>query len=897
MPLSAGTRIGAYEVTGAIGAGGMGEVYRARDHKLNRDVAIKVLPDLVANDPDRVARFTREAQLLAALNHPNIAQIHGLEQIKEGHALVMELVEGEDLSAQISRGGLSPADALAIARQIASALEAAHEQGIIHRDLKPGNVKVRADGAVKVLDFGLAKALTADTTSGASEAMNSPTLTARATQLGVILGTAAYMSPEQAKGKPVDKRADIWAFGAVLYEMLAGRRAFAGEDISETLAAVLTREPDLASLPKTTPPALTTLIRRCLERDTKRRLRDIGEARLVLEDPAVLAPPVAGPVTVAAGRAPVAWRVATAGLALALIAVGLLWWTSNRQDATPVRMSIVPAKTVTFDLTIHPSVAVSRDGSMVAFVGLDGGIRRLYVRRMDDFEARPLEGTVGAAAPFFRPDGSWIGFFAAGKLMKIQTAGGPAIPLADVVDNRGGVWTDADTIVYAPNAATPIFEVPAAGGTPRQVSKLNADGKERTHRWPAMLPDGKTALVTVGSVERPDDYDEARIEAVNLSTGDRKVVIKAGRTARYARTGHLLFVRGKILYAVPFNPTTLIAGESPTPVVDGISGDVTTGSANYAVADWGALVTIPGDPSGSDKRLSWADKQKKLTPVDVPAAIYTDPHLAPDGRRVAVAISSGASNLDLHVIDTLRGTSTKLTSGGSNRTPLWSADGLRLIYVSYDRIRNVSKVMKRLADGTGEPETINEIAGQAYADDLTKDGGTLIFTVNASIAGARAEVFSIALQKGSKPVLVANSPAGDVSVSSLSPDGNWIAYGSFAVGQPQVFVQAYPGGGGRTQVSSAGGQEPRWSPDGRALYYVDTAGTLMEVPLEPGKVFSPGKPQPILNNMAFSSTDSGQTYSVSKDGRFLMLRASREGGLQPEIRVIQNVFSQLKSIR
>jgi serine/threonine-protein kinase len=883
----------------------MGEVYRARDTKLGRDVAIKVLPDVVASDADRVARFTREAQVLAALNHPNIAQIHGLEVTKDGHALVMELVEGDDLSALIGGGeagaprGLSTDDTISIARQIAHALEAAHEQGIIHRDLKPGNVKVRADGTVKVLDFGLAKALGPDGSASSADAQNSPTLTARATQMGVILGTAAYMSPEQAKGKAVDKRADIWAFGAVLYEMLAGRRAFDAEDISDTLAAVLTREPDLTSLPKSTPPALAALIRRCLERDPKKRLRDIGEARLVLENPATLASlPVAAPPSMSAGRGSLAWRLTTAGLAIALIAVGLLWWTSSGPDvATPVRMSILPAKTVTFDLTIHPAVAVSRDGSTVAFVGVDGGIRRLYVRRMDDFEARPLEGTQGAAAPFFRPDGSWIGFFAGGKLMKIQTTGGPAISLADVQDNRGGVWTDDDTIIYSPNAATAISEVPAAGGTPREVSKLSVESKERTHRWPAMLPDGKTALITVGSVERPDDYDEARIEAVDLRTGDRKVVIKAGRTARYSPTGHLLFVRGKILYAVPFNPSTLVAGESPTPVVDGISGDVTTGSANYALANSGALVTIPGDPSGSDKRLSWGDKQKKLTPVDVPAAIYTDPHLAPDGRRVAVAISSGPSNLDLHVIDTQRGTSTKLTSGGSNRTPLWTSDGLRLIYVSYDRVRNVSKIMRRLADGTGEPEPINEVPGQAYADDLTKDGGTLLFTLNASTAGARAEVFSMALQKGSKPVLVASSQAGDVSVSSLSPDGNWIAYTTFTNGQPQVFVQAYPAGGGRTQVTSAGGQEPRWSPGGRALYYIDTAGTMMEVPLEPGRMFSPGKPQPILTHMVFSSTDSGQTYSVSKDDRFLMLRASREGGLQPEIRVIQNVFPQLKGIR
>ncbi len=902
MPLTPGQSLGSYDIVEVIGAGGMGQVFRAHDRRLNRDVAIKVLPDAFASDAERLARFTREAQMLAALNHPNIAAVYGFEESGAGSsricALVMELVPGQDLSAHISRGPMAAADVTPIARQIAEALETAHDQGIIHRDLKPANIKVRDDGAVKVLDFGLAKAMAPEATS-ATNAMNSPTLTAQATQMGVILGTAAYMSPEQAKGKPVDRRADIWAFGVVLYEMLTGRRAFEGEDVSTTLAAVLMKEPEWTALPPATPPALTTLVRRCLERDPKKRLRDIGEARLLLENPASLtSAPAAAPVVTAAAHTPLIWRAATAVLALAVVALGLLWWTSRQPAAAPsARMSILPAKNITFDLTFHHNIAISRDGSTIVFVGIENGTRRLYVRRLDEFDARVLEGTQGAAAPFFKPDGSWIGFFAGAKLVKIQTAGGPVIPLADAQDNRGGVWTDRDTIIYAPSAATPVFEVSASGGTPKEVTKLNADKKERTHRWPAMLPDGKTVLITVGSVERPDDYDEARIEAVNLSTGDRKVVIAAGRAASYSPTGHLLFVRARVLYAVPFNASTLTAGESPTPVVDGVSGDATTGSANYKLADSGALITVPGDPGGIARRLVWGDRQKKLTPVDVPAGVYGDPHLSPDGKRLAVAMITGPGGTDLFVIDTQRATSTRITSGGANRTALWTADGLHLIYISYDRNRNVSKLMRRLADGTGQPEAVNEVPGQAYAEDLTKDDATLLMSVSASTGGARAAVFSLALQKDAKPVLIASASTGDVTGSTLSPNGKWIAYCQFISSQPEVFVQAYPAGGGRTQVTSDGGCEPRWSPGGRALYYVNGAATLMEVPLEPGPAFSPGKAQPIISNLAFTNSDSGQTYAVSKDDRFLMLRAATEGGPQPEIRVIQNVFSQLKNIR
>jgi serine/threonine protein kinase/Tol biopolymer transport system component len=895
VSLTPGTRLGSYEVLSAIGAGGMGQVYRAHDTKLDRGVAIKVLPELFATDADRLARFEREARTLAALNHPNIAQVFGLEHADGVRALVMELVTGDDLSVLIARGPIPLADALPIARQIADALEAAHEQGIIHRDLKPANVKVRADGTVKVLDFGLAKAMDPAGTSGAADAMNSPTLTARATQMGTILGTAAYMAPEQAKGKTVDKRADIWAFGVVLYEMLAGKRAFEGEDVSDTLAAVLTREPDFAALPPATPASVVSLLRHCLERDPKRRLRDIGDGKLELDAPASTTSSVtSGASTAAPGRGAL-WRLATAALAIALLVVSSLWWRSTQRDAaTPVRTAVTLPPGVTMDFTLYPVVAVSRDGSRIAFVGIDGGIRRLYVRRLNEFEAKAIQGADGASSPFFSPDGAWIGFFADGQLKKVSSGGGPVIRLADASDNRGGVWADDDTIIYAPSASSPVYRIAAAGGSATPLSKIDETKKERTHRWPAQLPGGKTVLVTVGSVEHPDDYDDATIQAIRLDNGERRVVVQGGRMASYAATGHLLFVRGQVLYAVPFDVEGGVAGTSPVPVIDGVSGDVTTGSANYAVAGSGAVVFVPGDPRGSERRIAWVDRQGRVTPIDAAPAAYSDPHLSPDGRQIAVSIATSTSARDIYLVDAVRGTSRRMTLDGNSRTPLWSRDGRRLIYIAYDRTRNVSRIMSRSADGVGEPVELSEVAGQAYAEEIASDGA-LMLSANQSTAGTYFSVYRLQMQPGSKPVRLLSAPTGDMVQGAVSPDGRWLAYCSSESGRYEVYVEAFGSRGSRSQISTAGGIEPRWATDGRALFYTQ-ATSMMMVPIEAGPAFNPGKARVLFTGAAPPSTDSGQTYAVPPTGdRFLMLRPSRENAAPPEIRLILNWFSELTS--
>ena len=873
----------------------MGEVYRARDTKLNRDVALKVLPDLFASDPERLARFRREAQVLASLNHSNIAAIFGVEETGAAPALVMELVDGRTL-ADFADTPVPIAEVTAIARQIVEGLEAAHEAGVIHRDLKPANIKVRDDGTVKILDFGLAKAMGADGTRSGADPSNSPTLTAQATQLGMILGTAAYMAPEQARGRAVDKRADIWAFGVVLYEMLSGRRAFQGEDVSETLAAVLTREPDFSAVPASTPAALVALMRRCLERDPRRRLRDIGEARLALETPvsdrsatAVPAKPSPTPKSVAA------WRGVTAALTGALLLVAGLWWQSTGRSGDAVHASVLLPRDVSFDLTLYPVVAMSDDGSRLALVGSNSGIRRLYVRRMGEFEARLLDGTENATSPFFSPDGSWIAFFADGRLKKILADGGPVMDVAAAPDNRGGVWAGDDTIIYAPVPASPLVQVAAAGGKTTPVSTLDEKKRERTHRWPSVLPDGKTVLVTVGSVEHPDDYDDARIESVRLGTGERRVVIEGGRMARYVATGHLLYLRGKVLYAVPFDLARGQASSSAVPVIDGVSGDVITGAANYSLSRSGAIAFVPGDPSGGVRKLAWVDLKGAPTPIEAAPALYTDPHVSPDGRRVALSLVAG-SHRDLYVVDTARSTSSRVTSEGENRTPLWSPDN-RLVYIAYDRLRNVSIVMRRLADGSGSAESIAEVPGQAYAEDLTRDGGTLLLSANTSTARGVFEIFRLPLTKGSKPELIASAPDQDAYQPAISPDGRWLAYASYESTRAEVYVQSYPSGGNRMKISTAGGLEPRWAANGKALFYTQ-ANSLMMVPIEPGAAFLPGKPRMLFGGLTPPATDSGQTYSVDPKGeRFLMLRPAREDAGPPEVRVILNWFSTLQGLR
>ncbi|HLE69052.1 MAG TPA: serine/threonine-protein kinase, partial [Vicinamibacteria bacterium] len=583
MTLSPGTRLGPYEIASPLGAGGMGEVFRARDTKLNRDVAIKVLPTAFAQDAERVARFRREAQLLASLNHPNIAAIYGLEESDGVLALALELVEGEDLAERLTRDAIPVDEAVAIAKQIAEGLEAAHEKGIVHRDLKPANLKLTKDGTVKILDFGLAKAYEGEpTTDGALS--QSPTMSRQMTEAGVIFGTAAYMSPEQARGGTVDKRADIWAFGVVLFEMLTGKRLFTGETVSDTLAAVLRQEIDWKALPASTPPGLRRLLERCLDRDAKKRLRDIGEARVALEERLG----TRDTVRTSSGMRALPWFL------LALVSALALWalWRPAPQPAPPLRLSAELGAAASLATDWGPAAILSPDGRLLAFVASPGTGERplLHLRRLEQLDAAPLAGTEGARDPFFSPDGEWIAFFADGKLKKVSVSGGAAVTLCDAADERGGTWAEDGTIFFTAGGqpGVGLSRVSSAGGTPQTLTTPDAASQERTHRWPQALPGGKAVLYTAGSTR--GNYEDASLVVHSLASDTRKVLHRGGYHGRYLPSGHLVFIHEGTLFAARLDLDRLELTGQPVPVLAGVSANPDNAGAQFAFSQDGTLV-------------------------------------------------------------------------------------------------------------------------------------------------------------------------------------------------------------------------------------------------------------------------------------------------------------------
>jgi Tol biopolymer transport system component len=898
VSLTVGARIGPYEIIAAIGAGGMGEVYRARDTKLNRDVALKILPDAFAADADRLSRFTREAQTLASLNHPNIAQIHGLEDSSSVHALIMEFVEGPDLAQRLVNGPIPIDETVAIARQIADAIEAAHEQGIVHRDLKPANVKVRDDGMVKVLDFGLAKALEGSGTPGPIAPVSlSPTYASPAmTGVGMIVGTAAYMSPEQAKGKAVDKRADIWSFGVILYEMLTGRALFQGETVSEVLASVIMRVPDLSGLPTNVPASLRHVIARCLVKDPKLRLRDIGEARLALSGSEAIQVAAAAPD--ASTRRGNRWLVAlSAGLALALAATGVaLWRIAGRAPAEAViRFEVQPPDQTTLMLVARPSVALSADGSTLAFVAVEKGESRLYLRSLGEITSRVLPGTEDGSNPVFSPDGRQIAFFASGRLMTttldgtVQTvteAGGDGDP-------RGITWLDNGTLVFAGVAAGPITQVPAAGGVARAITTLDDKKGERTHRWPAVLPNGKI-LFTIGTRNSPDNYDRSTIAAVDPATGTRQVVLEGASSARYA-AGHLLFVRESILYAVPFDLDTLTTRGTPVQLLRGVNGDTTTGAAHLAIADNGTLAYVPGTAMSAN-RLVWVDRQGKTQPLDLPQGLFFDPSLSPDGTRVAVVwqtLTGGTG--DIWVGDLVRNTFTRLSFTGSTASPVWSADGTTLYYASIDPNGRRTTLMRKPADGSRDAEPIVEIGFRAFLRQVTPDSKFVLLDFMEFGTGTQnGQVAKLALVGNAKPETLVQTPVDEYG-GQWSPDNRWLAYSSEESGRSEVYVRDMSSGGGRWQVSTNGGEEPHWSADGRELYYRNES-QLMAVGIDTRTTFTPTAPSLLFEGVYNFRSDTGISYAVPPKGdRFLMVRLSEQNAVSSAT-VVTNWFAELRRL-
>jgi serine/threonine-protein kinase len=888
----------------------MGEVYRATDTNLARQVAIKVLPASVAADPDRLARFDREAKTLAALNHPNIAAIYGLEKSSGITALVMELVEGPTLANRIAQGAIPIDEALPIARQIAEALEAAHEQGIIHRDLKPANIKVRSDGTVKVLDFGLAKAI--EPVGAISPGVTqSPTITTPAmTQAGLILGTAAYMSPEQAKGQPADKRSDVWAFGCVLYEMLTARRAFDGEDVSDTLAAVLRSEPAWGALPDDLPPAIVELIQRSLAKDRRRRIADVAAALFVLT-----APSQASRVT-RTERANAVTRHPIAAIAAALVAtVGIAaggWWMGVRSrpvEPKPVARFGVPLRgDEQFSNLGGSLIALSPDGKYLAYIAN----QRLNVHPLDRLESIPIRGTEFAAntvatmrSPFFSPDGQWIGFSQEGQIKKVSINGGAPVPIVPAVNTSGYAWEDDGTILFA--QGDNILRVPEAGGKP-EVIVANVKGRVQSLQ---LLPGKRTILVTV--FPEGTANTEAEIVVRSLDTGQQQTLIRGGVAARYVPTGHLVYFAAGTLLAVPFDLRALALSGAPVPVAEDVASIESPGGAvanvHFAMSPSGTLAYVAGSFNASVPRtLVWVDRLGKEESLGVPERPYVYPRLSPDGSRIAVTVND--QERDIWIWDVGRKTLRRFTiDPAEERYSAWTPDGKRIAFGSHRG--GEAGMWWQAADGTGTPERLGGFPFNRYGNfqptTISPDGSRLV----ASTSGRPPNLWVLTLNGDPQPtpLLQTGSSPRDIGRTSternpeISPDGHWIAYESLEAGQFDVYVRPFPDvTGGKWPVSTNGGSQPLWARSGKELFFIDRSGALTGVRVEGQSSFTIGTPAKILDSSYVWSvpTYAGRMYDISPDGqRFLMLKQSSlpdRTSAPRSITVVQNWFEELKRL-
>jgi eukaryotic-like serine/threonine-protein kinase len=874
LALTPGTRLGVYEITALLGEGGMGQVYRATDTKLKRQVAIKILPPSLAADSDRLARFQREAEVLASLNHPNIAHIHGLEESGGMTALVMELVEGEDLSQRIARGAIPIDEALPIAKQIAEALEAAHEQGIIHRDLKPANIKVRPDGTVKVLDFGLAKAMEPAAGSSPSASM-SPTITTPAmmTGVGMILGTAAYMSPEQAKGREADKRSDIWAFGAVLYEMLSGKPVFGGTTTVEILSEVLKSEPDWKRLPPSTPEGIRRLLRRCLEKDWKERLRHVGDARIEIRD-AQSGPEINSQLrpNVSRSRERLAW--ASAALLFATVAgLAVVWPRQPAPAPLEARLEISTPST-----SDPSSFAISPDAKTIVFVATSQGQLQLWLRSLDSVSTRPLAGTDGASLPFWSPDSQSIGFFAEGKLKRIDIDSGSVQPLAEAPIGQGGTWSRDGVILFSPFPPLSVFRVSAAGG--EVIPQTHVVPPQQGHNSPHFLPDGRHFLYFVrGSPEVRGIYVGQIDEPISRRLRD------ADSGAVYVRPGHLLFVREGTIFAQPFDLDRLqftgdpfLLAEQATPGAPGPPAASAVGPIAYR--------TGAGQPV---RQFLWVDRSgTELQRVGEPGADLNAPALSHDGKRVALFRGVGG-NVDIWSLDVERGGLDRLTSDPADDTfPIWSPDDKRILFSS--NRKGVGDLYLKLVADVGSERLLLTTPQLKMPNDWSADGRFVLYS--SFDRRSKADLWGLRLEDPSKPFVVAQTD-GSNAWGQFSPDGQWIAHTSNESGRWEVYIRPFPPTGGKSLISTNGGVMPRWRPDGKELFYVALDDRLMAVPIRKNlekHMLEAGAPVALFATRiggARAQAMLGQ-YEVAPDGQRFLMNSLAGDVTAPPITIIMN---------
>lgn len=879
-----GKTLGHYEIVGELGSGGMGVVYRARDPRLDREVAIKVLPQGVATDPARRSRFEREAKAAAALSHPNILAIHEFGTEDETAFAVMELLEGQDLSQRLEKGPIPPSKAVKIGVQVAQALTAAHGKGIVHRDLKPGNIWITTEGQAKVLDFGLASF------HAGPQRPEAETMTC-ATDPGSILGTAAYMSPEQVRGEPVDIRSDIFSLGVVLFEMLTGRQAFARTTAVETMTAVLQDDPpSMDGAPQPVPPILARTVWHCLEKEPGERFqtaRDLAFALSgVIDSGAVGLVHGVGEKT---GSRQSRWPVAAGLACLAVIAAAFLAFGLAGRDRMPRRAGIsrwevsLGADQELLVLGRSHPLALSADGKQLAYVATDGETSRLYVRSIDNFDAAELRGTEGARNPFFSPSGEWVGFFAEGELRKVPSGGGAVLRICDApLDNLGSAWGEDGTIVFA-SYATGLWRVKAAGGDPSVLTRIDTESGETQHRWPQFLP-GDRLLMTVGTTHG------SNVAVVDLRDGKRSPVadVTDVAVAKYLPTGHLLFAQGSTLQVVPFDIADGSVRGAPVTVVEGVTAVSAQAVSYFAVSDSGILAYVPGT-GDAGTRLVWVDAAGEVTPIDSRSESHLMPRLSPSGTSVAVTVGSVLDLRVIEILDFKRGSRRRLTFESSNALPVWTPDGRRIAFASSrDGGWNV---YWRAADGSGVATRLLASENELWPYSFSPDGRVLAYwEIDAETA---RDIWILPLEGDPTPTPFLLTPYNE-RAPLFSPDGRWISYISDESGRDEVYIRPYPGPGAQTTVSTEGGVESIWAPDGRRLYYRN-ASSMMVVSVETGEGISVSKPTILFEGRFDRGVAGNLSYDLAPEGdRFLMVQPL--GGTTANFRVVLNWFDDVRRL-